>query len=207
MTTDLAAAQEALRRGGLVVYPTSTLFGVGGDARIRGVVDRVASLKGRGETSPFLVLVKDIQTAEVLAGAVSEAAAALMEACWPGDLTLLLPAGPLVPSALVGPTGLVGIRIPTHPVARALVHATDAWLVSTSANLTGQPAPTRLADVARELLEGVDAVVDGPPQPGGAPSTIVAVPVTGPVRIIRAGAVPEEAIRKALKGLQNVEVP
>lgn len=203
MTTEISRAQEALRRGGLVVYPTSTLFGVGGDARIPGVVDRVARLKGRGQTSPFLVLVKNIETAVALAGTLPAAAVALMERCWPGDLTLLLPASPRVPSALIGPTGLVGVRIPTHPVPQVLVDSTGAWLVSTSANLTGQAPPIRLADVAGEILKGVDATVDGPPNPGGAPSTIVAVPIAGPVRIIRAGAIPEEAILNVLQGLPD----
>jgi L-threonylcarbamoyladenylate synthase len=181
-------AIRALRQGGVVLYPTMTLWGVGGDARQPGVVARVAALKGRADTHPFLLLVRDAAAAVSLASVVTPAAQALIDALWPGPLTLLLPARADLPAEVVGPTGLVGVRLPQHPVAVDLVAATDAWLVSTSANPTGQPVPTQLDAVDASIREAVDAIAAGPPQPGGQPSTIVAVPADGTVRIVRVGA-------------------
>ncbi len=193
-------AVQAIVQGGVVLYPTRTLWGIGGDARQPGVIERVQALKGRAATSPFLMLVRDMEAVRALADPLPEAAERLMDALWPGELTLLLPAASTVPPALVGQEGLVGLRLATHPVAAALIEATGAWLVSTSANLTGTPAPLSLAEVPASIRAGVDAVAEGPPEPSGGASTVVAVDLTGRPRLIRAGAVSKSVLNDVLKG-------
>ena len=193
MTVTLDQAAAIVSDGGIVLYPTRTLWGIGGDARRAGIIERVQALKGRGAQSPFLVLVRDLGVASELAPAMPPAARRLAGALWPGELTLLLPAGDAVPRALVGPDGLVGLRLPTHPAPEALVRA-GAWLVSTSANLTGSPAPVTLDDVPDSIRRGVDAVIDVPPPPEGVPSTVVATFADGRVLLIRQGAVPADTI-------------
>ena len=198
MTVPLDQAERIVAAGGVVLYPTLTLWGLGGDARHTGVIERVQQLKGRGAQSPFLVLVRDLGAVAGLAPVLPAAAVRLATAFWPGELTLLVPAGDAVPRALVGQDGLVGVRLPTHPAPEALVRG-GAWLVSTSANLTGEPPPVTLGDVPDSIRRGVDAVVDVPPPPVGAPSTVVAVTADGRVRLVREGAVPQSAIWSLLE--------
>ncbi len=193
-------AAAALRAGGVVLYPTTTLWGVGGDARIDGVVAKVAKLKGRAPEHPFLVLVQDVETARSLAATLSPAAEALIAAFWegPGGLTLLLPAAAEVPRALVGPEGLVGVRIARHPVARSLA-VDGVWLVSTSANPTGRPAPRTFAEVVPAIVGGVDAIARGGDEPDGVASTIVALPADGGYRVVREGAVSASRVAHAIQ--------
>lgn len=182
------AAAHVVATGGVLVYPTATLWGIGGDARVAGVVERVQRLKGRSG-SPFLLLVRGESDVEELATVVPASARRLMAAIWPGHLTLLLPASPSAPACVVGAEGLVGLRVPGHPVPRALLQATGAWLVSTSANPTGAAAPLRLSDIEPVICAAVDGVVVGPPAPTGTASTIVAIGPDGAARLVRAGEV------------------
>lgn len=194
----LKRAAAVLEAGGVVLYPTRTLWGIGADARRDGAVTRVAAVKGIASPHPFLVLVADRDTVFTLASGVPAVAQRLMDAFWPGDLTLLLPASSSVPSGLIGPHGQVGIRLAQHPVPRALIAQTGAWLISTSANPTGQPSALSLETVAPTIRDAVDAVVQGPPSPAGVASTIVAVDAAGDVRVIREGALPAALIHSTL---------
>jgi L-threonylcarbamoyladenylate synthase len=126
------------------------------------------------------------------------AAARLAEALWPGPLTLVLPARPGLPAAVTAGTGTVGIRVPGSEVARALAREAGGAIVSTSANLAGEPPPASPAALAPELVARLDHVLDGGPTPGGLASTVAALEGEG-VRILRPGAVPAEALERALR--------
>lgn len=187
--TSIEAAVDCYRRGGVLLYPTSTLWGLGGDGRQTRVLDRIQQLKGRQEHQPLLVLVPSIESVRQLAAHIPEPARLLMAHSWPGELTLLLPARQDLPSPLVGKEGLVGVRLATHPTACALVQETQGWLVSTSANRSGETAPLVLSDVPESIRQQVDCVLEALPNPSGKPSTIVAVTTNTDVRLVRAGSV------------------
>ncbi len=193
----VSAAAAVLRRGGVVAYPTETFYALGALARDAAAVDRIARAKGRPDGKPLPLLAADREEVEEVAdlGAV---AARLAERFWPGPLTLVLPARRGLASAVTAGTGTVGIRVPGAEVARALARAAGGALVSTSANLAGAPAPETAGALAAELRARLDHVLDGGPAPGGLPSTVVAIAADG-IRLVRAGAVPLEALERALR--------
>jgi L-threonylcarbamoyladenylate synthase len=193
----LRAAADVLRGGGLVAYPTETFYALGALATDASAVARLARAKGRPDGKPLPLLAADRPT--VLAVAVLEGAAArLAERFWPGPLTLVLPARPgLAPEVTAG-TSTVGIRVPGAEVPRALARAAGGAIVSTSANLAGDLPPRRAGDVAQALRARLDLVLDGGETPGGSPSTVVALEGGAP-SVVRAGAVPLEALLRALR--------
>jgi len=194
----LAAALEAIKRGGLVVYPTDTLYGLGADPYSRDAVLRVYRAKRRPLDRPLPVLVSSIEAAERLV-VFNEAARRLAERFWPGALTLILPLrhDAPVPRELHAGTGRLGVRMPAHRVALALIESAGGALTGTSANRHRMPPP-RTAQEAIEQLNGeVDVVVDAGPAPHGEPSTIVDLSATPP-RVIREGAVPAREVLQAL---------
>ncbi len=183
----IAAAAAVLRRGGIVVYPTETFYGLGALARDASALARLARAKLRPEGKPLPLLAADLAQVEevaVLAGRAARVAGAF----WPGPLTLVLPARAVLPAEITAGTGTVGIRVPGSAVARSLARAAGGALVSTSANPSGGPPPERVEQLSPALRALVDGVLDGGPAPGGLPSTVVAVEGEV-VRLIRAGAV------------------
>jgi L-threonylcarbamoyladenylate synthase len=184
----LAAAARALRAGGLVAFPTETFYGLGAAALDPAAARRVFEVKGRPASMPLLVLVDSLRMVERVAVDVPTRARELMDRYWPGALTLVLRAAPGVPDAITAGTGTVGVRLPGHAVARALVGALGAPVTAPSANATGTAPPTTAADVLASLGDALDLVLDGGPTPGGAPSTVLDVTVDPP-RLIRQGAV------------------
>jgi L-threonylcarbamoyladenylate synthase len=194
---DLAAARAVLARGGVVVYPTETFYGLGARALVAAAVARVASLKGREATKPIAVIVSDAAMVGHLARRVPELAERLMARFWPGPLTLVLPARAGLPAQLTAGSGLVGVRVSSHPVARALVAALGEPITATSANRGGEPPACDVATAERALGAGVDVYLDGGAVPGGAASTVVVVGDDA-VRVIRAGAVSLATLRDAL---------
>jgi L-threonylcarbamoyladenylate synthase len=188
---------EVLRRGGVVAYPTETFYGLGALARDAAAVRRLAGLKGRPDGKPLPLVAGD--RAQVDAVALLDAAAErLAGAFWPGPLTLVVPAQPGLPPEIDAGTGTVGVRIPGSELARELCLAAGGTLVSTSANPAGAPPPARPEDLDAALRERLDAVLDGGPAPGGAPSTVVEVNAGG-VRLVRGGVVPFEEVLAALR--------
>ncbi len=188
----IAAAAAVLRRGGLVVYPTETFYGLGALAREEEALERLARAKLRPEGKPLPLLAADLT--QVVEVALLEGRAARLAArFWPGPLTLVLPARPGLPAEITAGTGTVGIRVPGSALARALARAAGGALVSTSANPSGGPPPARVDDLEPGLRGAVDHVLDGGPTPGGRPSTVVAVDGEA-VRLVRAGAVSFERV-------------
>jgi L-threonylcarbamoyladenylate synthase len=187
----IAAAAAALRRGGVIAYPTETLYGLGALAGDAAAVSRLVAAKGWPEDKPLPLLAADAGQVEAVA-LLDPLARRLAAAFWPGPLTLVLPARPGLHPAIAG-TGAVGVRVTSHPVAAALARQAGGALVATSANLAGEPAAARAEDLAPALVARIDLVLDGGPTPGGPPSTVVALQGGRPV-LLRAGAVPFPAV-------------
>lgn len=201
----IAGAAEIIRSGGVVIFPTTGLYGLGADAGQADAVNRLYTLKGRPEDNPILVLIPHRRVLDSLVRDVPDAAAALMDRFWPGGLTLVLAARPDVPALLTAGTGRLGVRLPAHPVAAALVAAVGGPITGTSANRSGEPGCASVSDLPAELIDGVDLVLDAGPLRGGPGSTVVDLTVDPPA-VRRAGAVPTAAIRKELDGRKLVDI-
>jgi len=184
----LDAAARVLRAGGLVAFPTETFYGLGANALDPEAVARVFRAKGRPADKPLLVLVGSVAMVSRVALVIPPLAGRLIARHWPGPLTLVLPARPELPDALTAGTGTIGVRLPGHPIARALVQAAGVPLTAPSANPHGGPSPRAAGEVLAALGERVDVVLDGGPTTGGPPSTVLDVTRT-PARLVRAGAV------------------
>jgi L-threonylcarbamoyladenylate synthase len=187
---DAAALQRgaaALKKGGLVAYPTETFYGLGAAALDGGAVRRIFEVKRRPESKPLLVLVDSVEMVERLA-VISEPARRLMAQHWPGALTLVLPAQPSVPVEVTAGTGTVGVRLSPHPIARGLARALGGPVTAPSANRSDDPPPTTADAVLRDLDGAIALVLDGGPTAGGLASTVLDVTVDPP-RVIRQGAV------------------
>ena len=192
----LREAAEVVRRGGLIVYPTDTVYGLGCDPLNARAVRRVFEVKGRG-ARPLPVLASSIEDIGRIAE-LSDAALRLAEAFWPGPLTLVLPRKPVLPSVLTCGLPSVGVRIPGHGFAIELVRACGGLLVGTSANRSGRPPPRTAQEALEELGGLVELVIDGGPTPLGIPSTVL--DLTGPEpRLLREGPVKIGDIMSALK--------
>lgn len=192
----LGAAMSALRRGELVVLPTDTVYGIGADAFTPMAVDALLAAKGRGRDLPVPVLVANASMAVALAGELSEPAQRLVDAFWPGPLTIVVRHTPGLAWDLGDTRGTVALRMPDHELALALISETGPLAVS-SANRTGEPAATT-ADVARDQLgEDVAVYLDSGPCASNTPSTIVDVTAEAP-RVLRLGALDAEQLREVI---------
>ena len=181
----------------MLVFPTSGLYGLGADALSVAAVDRVFGIKRRPADMPVLVIVADRLMMDRVVGSLPAHAQGLL-GVWPGGLTLVCQAADGVPYNLTGGTGKIGVRMPAHPVARALVSAFGRPITATSANLSGQAAPARVADLDPAVRSGVDMILDAGRLAGGPGSTILDV-TCRPVRMIREGAVKRSTIDRILR--------
>ena len=194
---DIAAAVAALRAGGLVAFPTETVYGLGADARDPAALRRVYALKGRPATHPLILHLAAAADLPRWVASVPPDAAVLAERFWPGPLTLVLPRAPGVPDELTGGQDSVAVRVPSHPVAQALLKAFGGGIAAPSANRYGRISPTRAAHVREEFPTGIDAVLEGGDCEIGLESTIVSL--LGPVpRILRPGVIGRAALEAAL---------
>ncbi len=178
----LRAAADAVRAGGVIAYPTETVYGLGADPLCEEAVRRVFGLKGRGAEKALILLIRDERDLAGVASGVTETARRLMGAFWPGPLTLALKASPGLPRALLGGGETVAVRVSSHPVARALTDLVGGPITSTSANRSGQPPARSAPEVGAIFGEGIDLIVDGGPSAEDRPSTVV--DVSGPLPIL-----------------------
>lgn len=195
----IAQAASIITRGGVIVFPTRGLYGLGADATNEAALQRVFAIKRRPAKNPLLVLIDDPSAIFHLARDVSAGARRIIADLWPGGVTLVFAAREQTHWLLTGGTGKIGIRQPGHPVARALVTAVGGPITATSANVSGAPGCFRIADLDPSIAEQVDGILDAGPLAGGAGSTVVDVTGNRPV-ILREGCVATQAIFDAWQG-------
>jgi L-threonylcarbamoyladenylate synthase len=193
----LTAAARILRQGGIVAFPTETFYGLAASIDRVDAVQRVFEIKGRDLSKPILILIGDQAALSSVTAEVPHHATRLMDRYWPGPLTLLFHASPDVPQVLTGKSGKIGVRISPHPVCRALIRHVGSPITGTSANLSGRPSCSRVADVAECMGGSVNLILDGGATPGGVGSTIVDVTENPPL-LVRKGVVSFEGIRRLL---------
>jgi L-threonylcarbamoyladenylate synthase len=205
MKTDILVAQAAaalpqavavLKRGGLVAFPTDTVYGVGALAFSAAAVQRLYEVKSRSAEKAIAVLVAREADLTQVAAVLTPSASALALHFWPGPLTLVVPKHPALPGA-VSALPTVGVRQPDHPVAQALLALTGPLAV-TSANLSGQASATTAEEVLAQLNGRIDLLLDGGPTPGGVASTVIDCTVEPPV-ILRPGPIGAAEVEAALK--------
>lgn len=194
---ELDRAVQVLRAGGLVAFPTETVYGLGADASNPAAVRRVFEVKRRPPTHPLIVHVRSAEAIDRWAVEVPRAARLLAEACWPGPLTMLLRRAPTVPDEVTGGRDTVGLRVPDHPLALALLERFGGGIAAPSANRFGRVSPTTAADVVADLGDEVDLVLDGGPCAVGVESTIVDL-TSGEPEVLRPGGVSFERLEEVL---------
>jgi L-threonylcarbamoyladenylate synthase len=193
----LAEAARVLRAGGLVAFPTETVYGLGADALDAGAVERIFAAKERPPGNPLIVHLASDADLPGVAAEVPPAARVAIRHFWPGPLSLVLPRGRAVPLVTTGGLETVAVRVPAHPVARALIAAAARPIAAPSANRSGRPSPTRAAHVLDDLDGRVDLVVDGGATEVGLESTVLDC-TEQPPRLLRPGGVSLEALARVL---------
>jgi L-threonylcarbamoyladenylate synthase len=184
-----------LKQGGLVAFPTDTVYGLGACAYIPQAVERVYQVKGRARDMALPLLVANNTQISEVAENIPPLAWLFIRRFLPGALTLVLPKSKSVPDVVTAGGKTVGVRIPAHPVPIALIEGLAAPIVGTSANLTGQPSPLTADEVCAQLGDKVDLIIDGGRCPGGRESTVVDVTGETPV-VLREGAISIEELKK-----------
>jgi L-threonylcarbamoyladenylate synthase len=193
----IARAAECLRAGGLVAFPTETVYGLGAHALDRTAVRRVFDAKGRPSNDPLIVHVANVEAVATLTRAVPSEARTLGERFWPGPLTLVLERGDSVPDEVTAGLDTVAVRIPSHPVARALLVAVGLPVAAPSANLFSRPSPTRASHVLDDLDGRIDMLLDGGATDLGVESTVLDL-AHPPPTILRPGAITVEQLRAVI---------
>lgn len=186
-------AAAVLRNGGLVAFPTETVYGLGADALNEDAVRKVFEAKGRPPDNPLIVHIADHRQLVDLADEISEKGQRLAKEFWPGPMTLVVQRTFLVPDIVTAGLSTVGIRMPDHPVALALIEEFDGGIVGPSANLSGRPSPTNSRHVMDDLIGRIDMVLSTGPTEIGIESTVVDVTVDPPV-ILRSGGLHKESL-------------
>jgi len=197
----LRAAGEIIRAGGLVAFPTETVYGLGADALSAEAVARIFEAKGRPRFDPVIVHVAAPEEAEALWAEVPPRARALMERFWPGPLTIVLPKRDVVPDIVTAGLPTVAIRMPDHEVALGLIRAAGRPIAAPSANRFGKTSPTHHEHVLEELGGQIEAVIAAGPTPVGIESTVISL-VEEPPRVLRPGGTPLELLREVLGDLR-----
>ena len=193
----IVQAADRIRSGGVVVYPTETVYGLGADPFNTSAFARIYELKGREAEKGLILLIRCRQDLDALVADVPRSAENLINAFWPGPLTLVFPAAPGLPKHLPGPASTIALRMSDAAVASALLHHAGGPITSTSANPSGQP-PARSARQAADVLgQCVDFILDGGESSDPRPSTLVDV-TGGSPRILRPGRIPETEIHRVL---------
>ncbi len=198
----IARAAQRLREGGVVAFPTETVYGLGALAFDAAAVARIFEIKARPAFDPLIVHVAGRAMLDEVAAAIPVAAQGLIERFWPGPLTLVLAKRQRVPELVTAGLSTVAVRMPAHPVARALIEAVEAPLAAPSANPFGRVSPTRAQHVEQMLGDAVDLVLDGGPASFGLESTIVALEPRP--TLLRPGAVTAEEIEAVIGPLERV---
>ncbi|MCL4395281.1 MAG: L-threonylcarbamoyladenylate synthase [Chloroflexi bacterium] len=196
--SDIAVAADILRTGGLVAYPTDTLYGLGARCWLPEAIAKIFVAKGRAENRPLPLLLAESADMLEVAQSIPIAAWRLAAVFWPGALTIVLPKHPRVPDIVTAAGPTVAVRVPDHAIAVALIRAVGAPIAGTSANKSGGPPPLDAGEVAAQLGGRIDAILDGGRCPGGVESTVLDLSGELP-RLLRRGAVDVSAIEDVLE--------
>ena len=195
MERQLRQAVSILKEGGVVAYPTDTVYGLGADAFNEEAIRRIYRIKKRPLSRPLSILIADMSDLVQVADNLSEMACLLTDYFWPGGLTIVVSKKPLLPEWLTAGVNTVAVRIPDNQLARDLIRSLGSPLIGTSANLSGYPSITSADDVRAQIGDAVDFIIDGGVCLGGAESTIVDV-TGGALVVLREGAISRDAIAK-----------
>lgn len=197
----LAEAGEVLAAGGTVAFPTETVYGLGADARNTEAVEAIFAAKGRPSDNPLIVHIADMSQLDGLVTAVNETGRRLMEAFWPGPLTLVLPAAPgAVSPRVTAGLDTVAVRMPAHDIALRIIAAAGCPVAAPSANRSGRPSPTLASHVGDDLAGRIDGIVDGGPTGVGVESTVVEAGDDGVVTVLRPGGITVEQLARHAAG-------
>lgn len=190
-----SVAAILLREGGVVAYPTDTVYGLGAVIFNRSAISTLYVVKGRPRDQGFPVLIASESQLREVASEVSDDALALAKAFWPGALTLVMKRHPNLPVGVTGGAETVAVRLPDHPCPQTLISACGAPIAGTSANRHGGGDPTSAQEVQRQLGNRVSLVLDGGPSPKAVPSTILDMTIS-PARVLRVGAITLDEVSK-----------
>lgn len=202
---DQAAMAEAGRvicAGGLVAFPTETVYGLGGDALNAASSGRIYAAKGRPSDNPLIVHIADMDGLEKITAQVPEIALRLAERFWPGPLTMIFKKADCVPYATTGGLDTVAVRMPSNKIARELIRTSGRYIAAPSANLSGRPSPTDAKHVIQDLYGRVDMILDGGESDIGLESTIIDLSGERPV-ILRPGYITEEMLGELIAGIET----
>lgn len=198
----IAQAGSIIRQGGLVAFPTETVYGLGGDALNPESAKKIYAAKGRPSDNPLIVHICRFEDMERIAATVSEQARKLADAFWPGPLTMILPKADCVPTETTGGLSTVAIRFPEHPAARAFIEAAGGFVAAPSANLSGRPSPTKARYVMEDMDGRIDMIIDGGDVEIGLESTIVDLTGDTPM-ILRPGHITQEMLTDVLERVET----
>ncbi|MCG5250227.1 L-threonylcarbamoyladenylate synthase [Brevibacillus agri] len=195
--TQIVDAARLLRAGEAVAFPTETVYGLGANALSDAAVEKIFAAKGRPSDNPLIVHIGEREQLSTVAGTVPEKGQKLMDAFWPGPLTIILPKNDQVASLVTAGLDSVGVRMPDHPIALALIKEAGVPIAAPSANRSGRPSPTTAAHVFADLDGRVAGIVDGGATGVGVESTVVDVTVDPPV-ILRPGGITREQMERVI---------
>jgi L-threonylcarbamoyladenylate synthase len=193
----IGRAVDILRKGGLVAFPTETVYGLGANALDAEAVQGIFNAKGRPARNPVIVHVHEADGVRTIAQSWPDEAARLAERFWPGPMTLVLPKKNNVPATVTGGGPTVAVRVPSHPVAQALLRAVELPIAAPSANRSSELSPTEAKHVLRHLEGRIPLILDAGPTPKGIESTVIDLSVSSP-RLLRPGIISAEQIESAL---------
>ncbi len=197
----IAEAAVCLGQGGLVAFPTETVYGLGGDGLNPEAARKIYAAKGRPSDNPLILHIADEKSVNVLAEEISDKAYALMETFWPGPLTIILKKKAVVPLTTTGGLDTVAIRMPSHPVALELIRQSGVYIAAPSANASGRPSPASASHVYEDLAGKIDYILDGGRVDIGIESTIIDMTGGNPV-ILRPGYITPEQLNKVIGSVE-----
>lgn len=193
----LEKAGEIIRAGGLVAFPTETVYGLGGDAENREASKKIYAAKGRPSDNPLIVHICELGQLKEIAAEYTDDMQKLADAFWPGPLTIIVNSSGLIPHETTGGLDTVAVRFPSHPVANALIRVSGTTIAAPSANTSGRPSPTRASHVKDDLDGKIDMIIDGGPVDIGLESTIVDLTEDTPT-ILRPGYITPDDVKRVL---------
>ncbi|WP_028234222.1 L-threonylcarbamoyladenylate synthase [Pseudobutyrivibrio sp. MD2005] len=190
-------ASEILKKGGLVAFPTETVYGLGGDATDKEASRKIYAAKGRPSDNPLIVHISEFSQLEAISSGLPETAKKLADAFWPGPLTMVVNKNEVVPYETTGGLDTVAVRMPNNPVALALINESGCMIAAPSANTSGRPSPTKASHVYEDLSGKIEAILDGGPVDIGLESTIVDL-TEDVVTILRPGYINMDMLKEVV---------